>query len=114
MKFFFSLATALQLALNGNQAYAMSSKEQNAFERELLDESHRDLTSIAYGTNFFVDSQNTYYDAYQTSWRYLGHMIKCGYPSDRYENGGSGSQDNQNYAGNNYCQRYIMWAAVSL
>jgi len=80
----------------------------------------------AYGSNMFVDSQSTYYDGYQQAWRYLGWYVKCGYPSDRYEESGDhesgesgdgrerdlGSYDNQ-YQGNNYCQRFLIWAAVS-
>lgn len=72
----------------------------------------------AYGYNFFADSQSTYYDGYQQAWRYLGWYVKCGYPSDRYNDGQdskshSGSQDGNGYYGNNYCQRYLIWAAVS-
>ena len=73
--------------------------------------------SDVYGKNFFVESQNTYYDGYQQAWRYLGHLVKCGYPTSRYyeESSHSGSQDNDDgrYRGNNYCQRYLLWAAVS-
>jgi len=84
-------------------------------------------SSSAYGSNFFVDSSATYYDGYQQAWRYLGWYVKCGYPSDRYEESGdehdSGehdegggrklSGDDNRWQGNNYCQRYLMWAAVS-
>ena len=73
--------------------------------------------SGAYGTNLFADTDNNYYDGYQQAWRYLGWYVKCGYPSDRYDDEGShshsGSGDNQRWAGNNYCQRYLIWAAVS-
>jgi hypothetical protein len=74
--------------------------------------------SGAYGTNLFADSSNNYYDGYQQAWRYLGWYVKCGYPSDRYEDSGSGSHsgsqdNNQRWEGNNYCQRYLIWAAVS-
>jgi len=84
----------------------------------------------AYGRNFFAESSNTYYDGYQQAWRYLGHLVKCGYPSDRYYGDGShshsdhsgsgsgdkerklsGSGDDNRYRGNNYCQRYLIWAA---
>eukprot|EP00980_Cylindrotheca_fusiformis_P030234 scaffold24580_cov113-Cylindrotheca_fusiformis.AAC.2 len=68
--------------------------------------------SSAYGTNFFVDSQTTEYDAYQTAWRYLGHIVKCGYPSDRYdEENQSHSNSGDQYEGNHYCQRFLLWAA---
>ena len=73
--------------------------------------------SGAYGTNLFAESSSTYYDGYQQAWRYLGWYVKCGAPSDRYESSNdehhSGSGDNNRYQGNNYCQRYLMWAAVS-
>ena len=72
--------------------------------------------SGAYGTNLFAESSSTEYDGYQQAWRYLGWYVKCGAPSDRYDEGSGshdGSGDNQRYQGNNYCQRYLIWAAVS-
>jgi len=76
--------------------------------------SYKSSSSGAYGVNFFVDSQDTYYNGYQQAWRYLGHLVKCGYPSDRYNQQNSHSQDeNDEWEGNNYCQRYLVWAAVS-
>ena len=67
--------------------------------------------------NFFADTQSSYYDGYQQAWRYLGHLVKCGYPSDRYDEEDSHSQHSSDgdgrYSGNNYCQRYLLWAAVS-
>jgi hypothetical protein len=74
--------------------------------------------SDAYGTNFFVDTYNNYYDGYQQAWRYLGWYVKCGSPSDRYnedeERSHHSKDDNeQRWQGNNYCQRYLIWAAVS-
>jgi hypothetical protein len=72
--------------------------------------------SGAYGMNFFADSQDTYYDGYQQAWRYLGHLVKCGYPSDRYdeqEEHHSHDEDDGRLSGNNYCQRFLVWAAVS-
>ena len=70
----------------------------------------------AYGKNWYVDSINATYDGYQQAWRYLGHMIKCGYPTARYyeQSHSHDSGDGENkYRGNNWCQRYLMWAAVS-
>ena len=98
----------------------------------IISASGSSASANPYGSNFFVDSQSTYYDGYQQAWRYLGWYVKCGYPSDRYEDeesgdhesgeggeGGEGgerelggSYDNQ-YQGNNYCQRFLIWAAVS-
>lgn len=77
-------------------------------------------SSAVYGTNFFAESQSTYYDGYAQAWRYLGWYVQCGSPSDRYEGSGdgeggsqhSGSGDDQRYYGNNYCQRFLIWAAV--
>lgn len=73
--------------------------------------------SDAYGVNFFAESTNTQYDGYQQAWRYLGWYVACGHPSDRYNQKDSHSHshdnNNQRYQGNMYCQRYLMWAAVS-
>jgi hypothetical protein len=74
-------------------------------------------SSYAQGTNFFAKTNGVYYDGYQQAWRYLGHLVKCGYPSSRYnqQNSHSHSGDNGNkWSGNNYCQRYLVWAAVSV
>ena len=73
---------------------------------------------LPYGQNFFADTQSTYYDGYQQAWRYLGHLVKCGAPSNRYDEEDdksqhSGDGDDQRYRGNNWCQRYLVWAAVS-
>jgi len=73
--------------------------------------------SGAYGQNLFAESSSTSYDGYQQAWRYLGWYVKCGYPSDRYNEGSgdhnSHSGDKNSWVGNNYCQRYLIWAAVS-
>ena len=72
--------------------------------------------SYALGSNFFAKTNNVYYDGYQQAWRYLGHLVKCGYPSSRYNNQESNSHSGDNgnkWQGNNYCQRYLVWAAVS-
>lgn len=74
--------------------------------------------SDAYGVNFFAESTNTQYDGYQQAWRYLGWYVACGHPSDRYYQKDGHSHDshdnnNKRYQGNMYCQRYLMWAAVS-
>ena len=73
-------------------------------------------SSSVYGTNAYADSSATYYDGYAQAWRYLGWYVDCNGGSSRYYDrsggGGSGSGD-ESYVGNNYCQRYLMWAAVS-
>ena len=80
----------------------------------------------AYGSNLFVDSSTSYYDGYQQAWRYLGWYVKCGSPSDRYDEDDHsgehdepddrnlGSGDQNRWQGSNYCQRYLIWAAVSI
>mmetsp|Transcript_2464 Transcript_2464/g.5374 ORF Transcript_2464/g.5374 Transcript_2464/m.5374 type:complete len:511 (-) Transcript_2464:215-1747(-) len=73
-------------------------------------------TSSIYGTNAYADSSATYYDAYAQAWRYLGWYVDCNGGSDRYYSrsgghGGSHSEDQSASFGNNYCQRYLMWAA---
>ena len=74
--------------------------------------------STVYGTNAYADSSATYYDGYAQAWRYLGWYVECNGGSNRYfqqdSHSHSGSQDNQQVYGNNFCQRYLMWAAVSL
>ena len=77
MKIQLSIFLVLQMAI---QTFASSMLDHEIFQRKLFSEE-RDLTE-AYGTNYFADSQNTYYDPYQMSWRFLGHFVKCGYPSD--------------------------------
>jgi len=68
--------------------------------------------SSIYGTNAYADSSSTYYDGYQQAWRYLGWYVDCNGGSSRYyeQSHHSGSGDQQVY-GNNFCQRYLMWAA---
>jgi len=75
----------------------------------------REAVWPAYGMNMYADATQ-YYDGYQQSWRHLGWFVDCGTPSDRYRNSGShASQENNNgYGGSHYCQRYLMWAAVSV
>lgn len=77
-------------------------------------------SSSVYGQNAYADTSQTYYDGYAQSWRYLGWYVDCNGGSNRYYDrsgggGGSGSNDqDSSKVGNNYCQRYLMWAAVSL
>lgn len=78
--------------------------------------SYSSSSGKALGSNLFVDSESTYYDGYQQAWRYLGWYVKCGSPSDRYSNqqhhshsGDSSSEEDINH----YCQRFLIWAAVS-
>jgi len=73
--------------------------------------------SSIYGSNGYAESSSTYYDGYAQAWRYLGWYVECNGGSSRYYDQSehsheSGSGDQQVF-GNNYCQRYLMWAAVS-
>jgi hypothetical protein len=72
-------------------------------------------SSSVYGSNYYADTQQTYYDGYAQAWRYLGWYVDCNGGSNRYYDRSqhSHSGDNSNNIGNNYCQRYLMWAAVS-
>jgi hypothetical protein len=77
-------------------------------------------SSSVYGRNAYADTSQTYYDGYAQSWRYLGWYVDCNGGSNRYYQrsgggggSGSGSNDQSSKVGNNYCQRYLMWAAVS-
>ena len=75
-------------------------------------------SSSIYGGNAYADSSSTYYNGYAQAWRYLGWYVDCNGGSSRYYSqsgggGGSHSGDQSSSFGNNYCQRYLMWAAVS-
>lgn len=77
--------------------------------------SNRNNGNYAYGKNFFAESESTEYSGYQQAFRYLGHLVKCGYPSDRYDEEDSHEKSHdsneERWRGNNYCQRYLVWAA---
>lgn len=102
-----TLAVVVLLSTTVSAANYTNSQYSSAY-------SSSSSSSSAYGVNFFAESENSYYDGYQQAWRYLGWYVACGHPSDRY-NGGSGSHDSNEdrQMGNMYCQRYLMWAAVS-
>lgn len=50
----------------------------------------------------FAESQTTAYDAYQQAWRWLGVYVECKVSEADGEN---------QVAGDEYCQRYMLWAA---
>lgn len=94
------LRDAQRRFLEGDDAYSTSSNTTSASE----------VSSRTSNSELYVDSQNTYYDPYMQSWRYLGFYIDC-YPARnlgrrhrRLEDDGSSSVG---------CQRYLIWAAVS-
>jgi hypothetical protein len=96
--------------LYGGNSHSSTSSYGNSYKNNYYGYSG------AYGTNLFADSSNKYYDGFQQAWRYLGWYVKCGYPSDRYDESDSHSRsedNNQRWEGNNYCQRFLIWAAVS-
>eukprot|EP00529_Nitzschia_sp_RCC80_P018688 CAMPEP_0113493290 /NCGR_PEP_ID=MMETSP0014_2-20120614/28516_1 /TAXON_ID=2857 /ORGANISM="Nitzschia sp." /LENGTH=516 /DNA_ID=CAMNT_0000387149 /DNA_START=753 /DNA_END=2303 /DNA_ORIENTATION=+ /assembly_acc=CAM_ASM_000159 len=68
-----------------------------------------------YGSNYYADSEQTYYDGYAQAWRYLGWYVDCNGGSSRYydrsQHSHQSGDGNSNKIGNNYCQRYLMWAA---
>jgi hypothetical protein len=71
-------------------------------------------SSSVYGSNYYADTQQTYYDGYAQAWRYLGWYVDCNGGSNRYYDRSQHSHSGDSYTiGNNYCQRYLMWAAVS-
>lgn len=53
----------------------------------------------------FVDSQETYYDAYAQAWRYVGFYTDC--------NPAQGDRRRLNEDEDSACARYLIWAAVS-
>jgi hypothetical protein len=70
--------------------------------------------SSVYGSNYYADTAQTYYDGYAQAWRYLGWYVDCNGGSSRYYEQSHHSHDgDSSNIGNNYCQRYLMWAAVS-
>lgn len=74
--------------------------------------------STVEGENAYADTSSTYYNGYAQAWRFLGYFVECNGGSNRYwkqsgSHSHSGSGDDTTY-GNNFCQRYLMWAAVSL
>jgi hypothetical protein len=114
-----ALATCLVVAVIEASDSGSSSSNYDSSSSSSTSYSSSSNKYGAYGTNFFADTLNAYYDGYQQAWRYLGWYVKCGYPSDRYDDGdGSGDHsgdedEDSSYQGNNYCQRYLIWAAVS-
>ena len=76
---------------------------RQAQERFLQDESSAQTEQ----QTSFVDSQETYYDAYAQAWRYVGFYTDCNPAQDdhrRHLNEGEEASA---------CVRYLIWAAVS-
>lgn len=88
----------------------------SSVEQPLLRQAQRRF--LAYTDNF-VDS-DTYYDEYSQAWRVLGWYIDCqANQNDHHDRRktrhleGDDGYDDDGYEVNAYCQRYILWAAVS-
>jgi hypothetical protein len=111
-----SLVAALQIALGSSSYYGGYSSYSSSSSSS--SSASYTYNGDAYGNNFFADTDVSYYDGYQQSWRYLGWYVKCGSPSGRYdeedshENSHDSGDDNTRYSGNNWCQRYLIWASV--
>lgn len=94
---------------------------------------HRDLQqsdgSSSYAqSSLFQDSLDTYYDPYQTAWRYLGFYVDCSpfdttYDSQDYRqrvrhleqnNNNNNNNGGVNYQQQHRCRRYLLWAAVCI
>lgn len=94
--------------------------DNNNNNNNILDQAHRQLYnaySNTYNSQPFADSTADY-SSYQQAWRMLGFMIDCSVTNDG-SSGGSGDRNknkngNGNAATNEGCQRYVVWAAVSL
>lgn len=105
-----TLSALLFLLSQKQQVYADQDNYNGGYES-----ANYGYSSSVYGANAYADSSQSYYDGYAQAWRYLGWYVDCNGGSSRYyQRSGGGSQD-QDYSkmGNNYCQRYLMWAAVS-
>jgi hypothetical protein len=70
--------------------------------------SASDIASRTSNSELYVDSQNTYYDAYMQSWRYLGFYIDCS-PARNLGRRHRRLESDETVG----CQRYLLWAAVS-
>lgn len=103
-----TLSALLFLLSQKQQVYADQDNYNGGYES-----ANYGYSSSVYGANAYADSSQSYYDGYAQAWRYLGWYVDCNGGSSRYyQRSGGGSQD-QDYSkmGNNYCQRYLMWAA---
>lgn len=91
-----------------------------------------------YQESMFADTLDTYYDAYQTAWRYLGFYIECGSFQENYwknkdeyyenQENENGNEDADNGGrrleeeevdynardGMQRCRRNLIWAAVGV
>lgn len=76
-------------------------------QSRLLEEEAEVYSSSSGQQTAFVDSTETYYDAYAQAWRYVGFYTDChGVEEDRRNRKLNENEENA-------CQRYLLWAAVS-
>ena len=65
----------------------------------------------------FIDGSSRYYNDYAQAWRLLGFYIDCNAPfnndNECYDEGGQNNNNNDE-SDEPACQRYLLWAAVSL
>lgn len=91
--------------------------------RSLQDEMASDSDSDSGGVPLqqdvlFADTLDTYYDAYQTAWRYMGFYVECSPFEEYYENQRRrrnrdlNENDQDNVDGEQRCRRLLLWAAV--
>ena len=73
---------------------------RQAQDRMLAEETQTKQTA-------FVDSQETYYDGYAQAWRYVGFYTDCHAAQDDHRRKLNEDEVEP-------CQRYLLWAAVSI
>ena len=76
--------------------------------RRLTSTSTSKDASYSYGSSYFLDGAETYYDEYAQAWRVLGFYIDCNADGD-----GNEYEDRNLEDDNAGCQRFLLWAAVS-
>jgi hypothetical protein len=62
--------------------------------------------------SIYADSIDTYYDAYQTAWRYLGFYVECTPFEENYQGNDEDDEEVRTENGQQRCRRNLLWAAV--
>jgi hypothetical protein len=73
-------------------------------QERFLEEQQQSEQQLSY-----VDSQETYYEAYAQAWRYLGFYTDCNPNQNRDRRGRKLNEGEESG-----CSRFLLWAAVSL
>lgn len=92
---------------NGMEFQPSSAKDpqQQRALRQAQDRLLKEEQEEVYGQQIsYLDTQETYYDAYAQAWRYVGFYIDCN-PSEEDRRRRKLGEDES------YCQRYLLWAA---